>query len=398
MDHAARKLLSRTIMISLYRSNPTNLRNYLSAYSDGCSIPCPGCEDLPDFVYSYQPIQLSLMKTFIATALFFHLFLLTSCKKSSSESPSAPNPTTPTHADKLALIQELKPEPEVFQTGPEGKTIFSTKDYIQIEMPYYGITDVNGQVYIRDYDIQVVPMLTMKDMILNHSQTVGPDGIFVSGGQISIRAFDHITQSEIKLSTTSKLPFILFPQKLPIGTLTYPVWYATQNSDSLPVQWVPSDSIPGNMTQTRNSRRIIGLDNGIQPADSAYEGPVGQGFYIKKFTTINLDYYYNEALPRTKIHIQVPAGYSNNNTICYLAFPEINSVAMLYGFDSTSNTFELGGYEIPIGLSAKAVIISKQDSQYSIGIQPFTVTENKVVQTTPSPSTRDAIKTALDQL
>lgn len=338
------------------------------------------------------------MKTFIATALLFHLFLLTSCKKSSSESPSAPNPTTPTHADKLALIQELKPEPEVFQTGPEGKTIFSTKDYIQIEMPYYGITDVNGQVYIRDYDIQVVPMLTMKDMILNHSQTVGPDGIFVSGGQISIRAFDHITQSEIKLSTTSKLPFILFPQKLPIGTLTYPVWYATQNSDSLPVQWVPSDSIPGNMTQTRNSRRILGLDNGIQPADSAYEGPVGQGFYIKKFTTINLDYYYNEALPRTKIHIQVPAGYSNNNTICYLAFPEINSVAMLYGFDSTSNTFELGGYEIPIGLSAKAVIISKQDSQYSIGIQPFTVTENKVVQTTPSPSTRDAIKTALDQL
>ena len=334
------------------------------------------------------------MKTFVVFSLLFNLFWLTSCKKA-SESPSNPSSTTPTNADKLALIQELKPEPEVFQTGPEGKRIFYTKDYIQIEMPNSGIKDVNGQVYIRDYDIQVVPMLTMKDMILNHSQTVGPQGIFVSGGQISIRAFDHYSQAEIKLSTTSALPLIAFPPKQPIGTLTYPVWYATQDSDSLPVQWVPSDSIPGNMTQTRNSIRII--ETGVQP-DSAYAGPVIQGFYIKKFTTINLDYYYNVDLPRTKIHIQAPAGISNDNAICYLAFPAINSVAMLYGFDRTNNTFELGGYEIPIGLSAKAVIISKQDSKYSIGVQPFTVTENKVVQTTLSPTTRDAIDMALDQL
>jgi len=337
------------------------------------------------------------MKTLVVFSLLFNLFWLTSCKKA-SESPSNPSSTTPTNADKLALIQELKPEPEVFQTGPEGKRIFYTKDYIQIEMPYYGIKDVNGQVYIRDYDIQVVPMLTMKDMILNHSQTVGPQGIFVSGGQLSIRAFDHYSQAEIKLSTTSALPLIAFPPKQPIGTLTYPVWYATQDSDSIPLQWVPSDSIPGNMTQTRNSIRIIGLDGGIQPADSAFAGPVGQGFYIKKFATINLDYYYNVDLPRTKIHIQVPSGYSDNNTICYLAFPDINSVAMLDVFNSVTNTFELNGYEIPIGLSAKVVLLSKQDSKHFIGIQPFTVTENKVVQTTLSPTTLDAIDTTLDQL
>lgn len=334
------------------------------------------------------------MKTLFMFSLLFNLFWLTSCKKT-SESPVNPNPSSSSNADKLALIQELKPEPEVFQTGPEGKTIFHTKDYIQIEMPYYGIKDVNGQVYIRNYDIQVVPMLTMKDMIRNHSQTVGPQGIFVSGGQISIRAFDHNTQAEIQLSPTSPMPFIAFPPKLPIGTLTYPVWYATQESDSIPVQWVPSDSIPGNMTQTRNSTRIV--EPGTMP-DSAYSGPVIQGFYIKKFATINLDYYYHNDLPKTKIHIQVPSGYSDNNTICYLAFPAINSVAMLYGFDRENNTFELGNYEIPIGLSAKAVIISKQDSKYFIGIQPFTATENKVVETTLSPTTVSSIEAALDQL
>jgi len=157
---------------------------------------------------------------------------------------------------------------------------------------------------------------------------------------------------------------------------------------------MPADSIVAPVSDTMSTSNLPGITNSVVVTDPS-SGNEAQQFLLSQFGYINLDYYYHQDLPKTKIYVQVPSGITYTNSVCYLAFPEINSVAELKEYNLASHQFGILYYEIPIGLEGKVVLISKQGSKYYSVIKPFTVSENLVIPVTPSETSLDAFKAAL---
>lgn len=63
-----------------------------------------------------------------------------------------------------------------------------TKDGIKIYVPWHATRDENGILPTTEIQNEIRSMLNLKDMIMNNCSTVGPNGLFVSGGQFSFSA------------------------------------------------------------------------------------------------------------------------------------------------------------------------------------------------------------------
>jgi len=231
----------------------------------------------------------------------------------------------------------------------------------------------------------------MKNMILNNQPTVGPDGLFESGGQVSIKAIKRGSNVPIPFNPQFGLVDVAMPIKnVSLARFpNFPVWVGSQGVDS-----------SNSWSQVRRDSILIGtssVENSIVKSFPENDG-LYNSFSINNFGTFNLDYYYYLDLPKTNVYIKVPELVTLNNSVCYLAFPAINSVASLRTFDPVKNQFTLGLYEIPIGLKAKVVFISKHKGKYYSAIESITVTKDLTIPLILKETTLDAFKASLGEL
>jgi hypothetical protein len=121
-------------------------------------------------------------------------------------------------------------------------------------------------------------------------------------------------------------------------------------------------------------------------------------FQIDSFNYINCDKFYDQN-PKSDVKITVPATFVDSNTAVFLYFPAINSVAKIYKFNKTTNSFILdGGYAVPIGMNVKIVLVAKKGTQYYYEIKTATITSNFTTTMNPNSSDLNSIKTAISSM
>lgn len=295
-------------------------------------------------------------------------------------------------------------------TSPEKFTIsdpqfsgneFTTASGIQFYFPPNCLIDLAGNVVTTPVDFEVKSMLGAKDMILNNCPTMGPEGLFISGGQFSITATSEGKALTINSASRNPWIYVTVPTRL-TGTSrdsSFLIWKGipTPTGSNTPVTWARVDPI--NLDTINNSVILSNTATDNLGTDSlANSSTYNHGFYLTSFNWINLDIYYPITAPKTGIEVKLPAGLTSSNSLCYIVIRSANSVAGLYDFNTGTNRFNLGHYQIPVGLQAVAVVISKVGNQYKYGQTSFTVSENAVIEVSSENKTLEEIKTELNFL
>lgn len=237
----------------------------------------------------------------------------------------------------------------------------------------------NGQI-LNSGTVTIIlqEMLTAPEMILANKTTTSNGQLLKSGGQILLKAY--LGNEELLVNAASK-PTVEIPTKT--GDAMNLFYGTVKANDSL----VGDTSINWNQDTT--------TVNVVQ--DSARSG-VYYNFQIDSFSYINCDKFYDQN-PKTDVKITVPATFVDSNTAVFVYFTAINSVARVYKFDKTNNSFILdGGYAVPIGMNVKIVLVAKKGRQYYYEIKSTTITSNFNTSMNPSSSDLNSIKTAISSM
>jgi hypothetical protein len=138
--------------------------------------------------------------------------------------------------------------------------------------------------------------------------------------------------------------------------------------------------------------------------DSTFN-PNGQGnmfsynFTMDSIGWINCDYFYNSGDPLTEVNVVLPDGYNGSNSIVFIYYSNINSVANMHDYDNDSN-FDLGsGYSTPIGMDVTFVTISELDSMFYFNVTNSTITDNHLEEINIlTPVSEQDLQTIIDNL
>lgn len=311
----------------------------------------------------------------LAAISFLSLFLIYSCEKEEANTNTTKKQSTLTE-----LFKNIAPPMQNFTVtagqfqqivGEKGTTIsfyansFKKKD---------GTILTNGSV-----KIVLQEMLTGPEMILAGKSTTSDGKLLVSGGQIYIKAY--LGSEELRVNQAAK-PLISIPTEM-TGDMKLFVG-SVKEKDS-----VAGDTIINWQQDTTTVRRRQD-SSGVK---------IFNEFECDSFRFINCDYFYSDPNPKTDVKITVPTGFVDSNTQVMVFFPSINSVARVYQFENSGNYFILNnGYQVPVGMQAKIVVISKQGNQYYFQVKTVTISANINESMTPTASTEAAIKLAIKSL
>jgi hypothetical protein len=236
----------------------------------------------------------------------------------------------------------------------------------------------NGQIVTSGtINIVLQEMLTGPEMILANKSTTSNGGLLKSGGQILLKAYQN--GEELQVNKASR-PIVEIPRK---SSDDMNIFYGTVKvNDSL----VGDTSVNWNVDTTN-------VVNNVQDSFG-----LSYNFQIDSFNYINCDKFYDQN-PKSDVKITVPATFVDSNTAVFLYFPAINSVAKIYKFNKTTNSFILdGGYAVPIGMNVKIVLVAKKGTQYYYEIKTATITSNFTTTMNPSSSDLNSIKTAISSM
>ena len=133
--------------------------------------------------------------------------------------------------------------------------------------------------------------------------------------------------------------------------------------------------------------------------------PNGQGnlfsynFMMNSIGWINCDYFYNSADPLTGVIVVLPDDYNGTNSIVFIYYSDINSVANMHDYDNDSN-FDLGlGYTTPVGMDVTFVTIAEIDSMFYFNVTNSTITDNHIEEINVlTPVSEQDLQTIIDNL
>lgn len=121
-------------------------------------------------------------------------------------------------------------------------------------------------------------------------------------------------------------------------------------------------------------------DEKEDPNGNDTQVPVQNGNYIMgvtRFGWCNIDKLRENPGPKTTIYVQIPTGYNNTNSNCYLAFSSTsNSIVPLDRFNVSTNKFTEHYGQIPIGMSCYIILVSEQGGLWKYAIKPVVIAPN----------------------
>jgi hypothetical protein len=201
--------------------------------------------------------------------------------------------------------------------------------------------DASGNPVTGNVDIELIVALDNKDMLMLNRPTVTNNGeLLISGGIIYINATKMGEQLQIAEPLTTEMPNITG------GNASFSLWTGntTDNGDFV---WTEDTT----NTVWADSSYYFDLDTiGWTNLDAVAD--LGQGI-----------------ITGDDLSIVLPSGLNGNNSAVMAYFSNINSFAAIYD-SNTDGTFELGGYNMPIGANPQFVVISMVNNVWSYYVSP----------------------------
>lgn len=305
------------------------------------------------------------MKNFNLYFLFVLCFALifTSCEEEEPivSFPPQVEPIPPSKVDGF-ILQNLKNNTENFNVSPSTNyTTLTTSNSFKVKFGPNTFKYANGKTIVGDFTIEIVDLLTKKEMMLVNRPTFTTDGeLLVSGGVIYLNAHQNGQQ----LIINEDQPILVAIPSEDGNPMKYFNGQLSGNGD---FGWVESQ-VKTVTVVTSNDTTFIGDGN----------SNINYNFTMDSFGWINCDFFYNSAAPLTGVNVIVPEQYNGSNTSVFIYYSDINSIANMHDFNFDSD-FDLGtGYSTPEGMDVSFIIISEIDGNFAYNISPSTITNNHI--------------------
>jgi hypothetical protein len=316
----------------------------------------------------------STIKLSILSSIIF--ILLFSCKKDAVEPDLTVNPTvnpvnnssninTFFNQNIANATQSFSINASSFQwiVGAQGTTLNIQPNSFQ---------DYMGNPISGNINIELVEIQTKADMIWLNKTTTSNEQLLISGGEVSVKAFQNGNQ--LILSPGGAINISL-PTNNPVNMQLF-AGNQTSNGD---VNW-----------GTTNTN--VGVDSLGNFNFNLYNGTLGND----SLGWINCDYFYNQA-NLTTVEVKTPSNFNGTNTVIYFFFNNIYAIAPAQ-WNNTSLSFKSYTNSLPVGEQITIVAISELNGQLYSSFTPITLTANHSETVGLSATTSTALQTDLNNL
>jgi len=294
--------------------------------------------------------------------------LMTSCQKNEHAELNFPDiePERATAQEfsnlKATALENLK---QTFQINVDGIGSFTTQKGVEIIINGSCLSN-NGNAVTGMVDVEVIELFERGTMLVTNKTTMGlsPTGgkeLLVTGGEFFIEA----TQNGQVLQ-------LICPIKVLVPTAL------TGGDDNGMTLWdgligMDCDIETGCDDVTWVEQQRDGQGAGIDIG----QGAAGQSLYMGFFNNFgwtNVDRFWSDPRPKTKLWASVPDGFDNGNCALYLSYNgEAGSLANLDAYDPETGLFSEHTGIIPIGLECHVIFVSEFNGNWLYAINPVTI-------------------------
>ena len=308
-----------------------------------------------------------MRKTHLLTKILCSAWILlciTSCNSDDVRLPENPLP------DGTALNELFEDEIENHKqhftfNASTGGSVTGDQGTI-LEFNADAFTKLNGDVVTGDVDIELIEIYDRSTMFLTKKPTNGLTGdgtisTLVSGGEFYINAMQNGAQLKLVSGFTIIAP--------------------TENTGEIDQDMRLFDGV---INCEGNDCDLIWEeqgDRGIEVGEFQTAGGFKTAYYVfqSKFGWTNIDRWYSDPRPKTKIFVDVPEGFDNKNCMIYLAYDgEPTVLASFDMYDADKKLFTEHYGLIPIGLEVHFILVSIIDEEIHYAIQSATIQENHI--------------------
>lgn len=305
--------------------------------------------------------------------LFFAITFMTSCKSKEDDDDSESQP------DGIALNQRFNDNRnDAVQTfsldASTGGTVTGSQG-TNVIIPANAI-GLNGVAVSGNIDIELIEIYDKAAMVLQNMSTKGKkangdEEALKSAGEFFVNARQNGTQLEVLLPITVESRGVA-----PGEYEAMKVFRAGDNLEDNDV-WEEADE-DGN-----------GINDDAQGREG--QGPDGEfilfsALDMNSFGWTNLDIWYNFAGQLTDLFVDVPDGYTADNTSVYLSYNGENGLARMDIYDTTLEMFTEHYGRIPVGQEVHFIMVVDIAGQLHYTIQAATIIEDHIeVMADPQP-------------
>ena len=230
-------------------------------------------------------------------------------------------------------------------------------------------TPQNGSVSY-PFDIEIIELYTLKDMLLHRKPTVSFSRMLVTGGAIYLNVSKNGTNL---IANAQNLPNISIPTNRPDRNM-WLFYGAMDNQDNFTWAEAPRDTI-------RNDT--------IKKVQPIFAGKGTYELFPKRFGWINCDKFYDYAGEKTSVSFVSPK-LGLENIIIFMVFPNINSVIQVYQGKSL---------DIPVGEDVKIIALAQtKDGEVFAFFKDIKVEKKQTVEIDLKASTDKEVLEVLDKL
>jgi hypothetical protein len=321
-------------------------------------------------------------KPILLKSLFFLLtgVLGMACKKNQTEEPFSRENTLARLGKGLEMQAETRILPEA---SADVWFVFNSGCLLNVEN--LELVNASGAVMPKPYAISVLPVFRTGEMIRQQSTTMGPSGMFISGGGFSIR-FESGGLPCKPNTENGAFQFYLPANSPSARAQNFQVWnpiFLSASAEPKVPFWVPA------FDKELNKQRISSSD--------FFNGKWYQSVFIQDSGSFSLGLKYPDSGQKTEVQVKVPEKFGLENSICYAIFPNLNAAVRLYGFDATSNMFHSAGYGLPASTACTFICIGLIGENWYWGSTPGS-TSNTGASLEMQMRTREAILESLTVL
>jgi hypothetical protein len=320
------------------------------------------------------------MKTSIFTNLFLSIFIFT-LVLGCSQDRLTPLNLEGTGTEKIVdfnpvynynVMESLNKSTEKFTINSQTDLPYTTKKGTKIWIYDYNLKTANGQPIKYPFDLEIIELYTLKDMVLYNKPTMSNELLLSTAGAFSIRAFQN--KKELSMG---EYPRIDMPSKNmdKAMTLFYEVPAKDRGATEDRVTWQVSD-----FRENPNGKQQESIFSGNQ---SAYQ------IFPKQYGWINCDKFVNFLGEKTKVTFK--SSYPEiKNMMVFMVLPRLNSVMSVFGGVSG---------EIPVGEEVKLVAVAKSaEGEFYSFFTNFNSNASQVIDIKLSATTEADFLAKLDKL
>ena len=326
------------------------------------------------------------LKTVLVIALI-GLFTLTSCK--SKEDEEGVESHLP---DGVALNQRFKDNRtnaiQNFTLDASAGGIVTGSQGTKVIIPANSI-GLNGSPVTGDIEIELIEIYDKAAMVLQNKSTKGKranndEEALKSAGEFFVNAKQNGTQLEVLTLITV--------ESRGVAPGEFEAMQVFRAGDDLQSEDLWEETDEDDDGENDNARGGEG------------QGPNGDfilfsALDMSSFGWTNLDIWYNFAGQLTDLFVDVPDGYTAENTSVYLSYDGENGLARMDVYDTSLELFTEHFGRIPVGQEVHFIMVVDIDGQLYYTIQAATIVEDHIeVMADPAPISQADLTTLINGL